>query len=291
MNNNVIKKIILIIIFTFGNTSIFGQYADRYFEEGERAYEEERYSDALKAFKMGADLGDKYCCGKLAGMYLFGIGVPVDYVAARKWGQKGYELGNSFSAGIMGYSYLMEFGIESEEMLEKALPYFVFSYNAVEVDEENAGIYGNIGILIASTYMTKGEITESIEWIERIMTDYPDYIPVIGWASYLYLGLEEYDKAVELATKADMEGNLQGTFVLGYCMAYGKGILKNELGGFKKIRKAALTYAIDGAAYTLAECYYNGVGTEIDKQKAKEWYQKAAEAGDKNAREQLELLF
>lgn len=27
-----------------------------------------------------------------------------------------------------------------------------FSYNAVEVDEENAGIYGNIGILIASTY-------------------------------------------------------------------------------------------------------------------------------------------
>lgn len=89
MNNNVIKKIILIIIFTFGNTSIFGQYADRYFEEGERAYEEERYSDALKAFKMGADLGDKYCCGKLAGMYLFGIGVPVDYVAARKWGQKG----------------------------------------------------------------------------------------------------------------------------------------------------------------------------------------------------------
>lgn len=135
----------------------------------------------------------------------------------------------------------MEFGIESEEMLEKALPYFVFSYNAVEVDEENAGIYGNIGILIASTYMTKGEITESIEWIERIMTDYPDYIPVIGWASYLYLGLEEYDKAVELATKADMEGNLQGTFVLGYCMAYGKGILKNELGGFKKIRKAALS--------------------------------------------------
>lgn len=74
-------------------------------------------------------------------------------------------------------------------------------------------------------------------------------------------------------------------------MAYGKGILKNELGGFKKIRKAALTGAIDGAAYTLAECYYNGVGTEIDKQKAKEWYQKAAEAGDKNAREQLELLF
>ena len=40
----------------------------------------------------------------------------------------------------------------------------------------------------------------------------------------------------------------------------------------------------------IADHYLDGIGVDVDYQKAAEWYQKAAEHGDKYAKKQLERV-
>ena len=80
------------------------------------------------------------------------------------------------------------------------------------------------------------------------------------------------------------------TFKALLCLA-GEGIDLNAEDGFKKIRKAANVGTPDYAVFALGECYYNGIGTAVNKQLAKEWFQKAADAGIEEAQEKLDILF
>ena len=47
----------------------------------------------------------------------------------------------------------------------------------------------------------------------------------------------------------------------------------------------------DDAAYRLGECYYNGYGVKVDKEKAKEYWRKSAKFGNEDAAECLKLYF
>lgn len=278
----------LMVIFHLGLGK--AQEYSNYFTEGMNAAVEGRYSDALSLYEKGAMNGDKYCCGRMAGCFLYGIGCDVNIPLARKWAQKGYELGNSFSAAILGYTYISEYGMDSKIGITKAAPYFIYAYNAEDCEKDNEA-YASIGLLIVTEKLYKGEEDEAKIWIERVATDYPTHTPTMGTFSYFYWGFGDYEKAVKYATEADKDNNLQASFVLGWCMVHGKGIIQNEEAGFKKIRKVALVGSLDYAMFALGECYYNGKGTSVDKEQAKEWFQKAADAGNEEAQEKLNLLF
>ncbi len=286
-----LKIILLSLMAIFHLGLVKAQEYSNYFTEGMNAAAEGRYSDALSLYEKGAVGGDKYCCGRAAAVYLYGLGGDTDIALARKWAQKGYELGNSFSAAVLGYTYIFEYGMDSETGITKAAPYFIYAYNADDCEKDYAEIYANIGGLIAVAAFYKNEEDEAKTWIERVVADYPTYTPVLGLISYLYWGYEDYEKAVKYATEADKDNNIQASFVLGWCMVQGKGMIQNEEAGFKKIRKAALVGSLDDAMLALGECYYNGKGTSVDKDQAKEWFLKAANAGNEKAQEKLNLLF
>lgn len=288
INHKTIITVITLIL------SIFGTLAEEYnpnLLKATQAISEGNYAEAIKYFKAGAIEGDKYCCGRLAGMYLNGIGVEANISEGRRWAMRGYKLGNSFSAAIMGQTYLFEYGMDNFKALEMALPYFEFAYNADDREFDNAQLYANTGLMVAVTKFQNGNREESLAWIERVIKDFPTWTPALGKAAYCYWGIENYTKAVRYATMADKENDPDGTFVLGWCMAYGEGIEKNEEAGFKKIRKAANIGVNDYAMVALGECYYNGIGTPVNKPLAKEWFQKAADAGDEEAKKRLNELF
>lgn len=286
-----LKIIVLSLMAIFHLGLSKAQEYSNYFTEGMNAAAEGRYSEALSLYEKGAISGDKYCCGRVAACYLYGLGCNTDIFLARKWAQKGYELGNSFSAVTLGYTYLYEYGIDSEIGTIKATPYLIYAYNADDSEKDNAELYANIGATIVVAKIYNGEEDEAKKWMERVVTDYPTYTPTLGSLSYLCWGFGDYEKAVKYATEADKDNNLQASFVLGWCMLHGKGIIQNEEAGFKKIQKVALIGSVDYAMFALGECYYNGKGTSVDKEQAKEWFQKAADAGNEEAQEKLNLLF
>lgn len=283
--------IIAFITLFFGIPATHAEEYNQNLINATHAISEGNYAEALKFFKAGAIEGDKYCCGSLACMYANGIGGEVKISEARRWAMRGYKLGNSFSAAMMGLTYLLEYGMDNPDALEMALPYYEFAYNAEDREFDNAQLYTNMGFMVAMTYIQNGNRKEGMAWIERVINDFPTYSPALGKAAYCYWGIENYTNAVKYATMADKENDPDGTFVLGWCMAYGEGIEKNEEAGFKKIRKAANIGVTDYAMVALGECYYNGIGTPVNKSLAKEWFQKAADAGDEEAKEKLNELF
>ena len=289
---NLIRKIITLIALLLG--CALGVSAEDFNEnliKGLQAYSEHNYTESLRYYKQGAAEGDKYCCGRLAAMYLNGIGTDSNFTEARKWATTGYQLGNSYAAAVLGYTYFFEYGMDNPEAFRFALPYLEFAYNAEDREFENADLYANIGLLIATTKMQTGEMQDGLKWLDTAIEDFPTFSPILGQAAMCYWSLENYSKAARYATMADKENNLQGTFVLGWCMAHGEGIDLNAEDGFKKIRKAANVGTPDYAVFALGECYYNGIGTAVNKQLAKEWFQKAADAGIEDAQEKLDILF
>lgn len=258
---------------------------------GLQAASDGNYAEAFRSYKQGAIEGDKYCCGRLAAQYLYGVGIDANIAEGRKWAKKGYELGNSYSAAMLGFSYMYEYGMDNLDALKTALPYLEFAYEADDREFDNAELYANTGLLISSIKMQTGNTDAGLSWIDKTVADFPNFSPLLGQAAMLFWSMENYTKAVRYATMADKEENLQGTFVLGWCMAHGEGIIKNEETGFKKIRKAAIIGTPDYAMFALGECFYNGIGTQVNKQLAKEWYQKAADAGVEEANEKLDILF
>lgn len=280
-------SIILTMIALFViNTRICAQNYSQHFIEGMNALVSGDYIKAEQAFKEGANLNDKYCCGRLGFLYFTGAGgIQKNETEAEKWLLKGYNMGNSYSAALLGLMWA------ENSQFEKALPILEYAYMAEDAEEKGVDVYGNVGMCIMSIYMEKNQQEKALEWCARVLRDYPDSPMINGYASWAYYDTHDYDKAVKHATIADKEGNLYGTYVLGVCMLYGDGMQKNEVAGFKKVRKVAYTESIDDAMRVLADLYYNGIGTPVDKAEAKVWYEKAAATGDEEARQKLSSLY
>lgn len=285
-----IKVLFTMLVIVSGIIGIKAENYNQNYIKGVDAADKGDLKGALSYYKQGAMEGDKYCCGCLAIQYLYGVGIDADIPEARKWAMKGYELGNSMSAAMLGYSYLIEYGMENIEALKIAKPYLEFAYYA-EDREFDSELSAGIASVIAYAYTELGDFTEGLKWIDNALRDCPTSPTVLGQAALLYFSNENFTKAIKYATLADKQEDLNGTFVLGWCMAHGEAIELNTIAGFKKIRKAANVGIPVYAMFALGECYYNGIGTPVNKQLAKEWFQKAADAGIEEASEKLNILF
>ena len=264
------------------------QETKSHLEKGMEAVQNADYATACKEFMAGALLNDKYCCGRLAGMYYYGVGTKPDLVEAKKWATKGYELGNSFSAAILGLSYCMD-GNSDEQNFITARPWLLFAYTADDAELENEELYANIGCLLITGYLIEGNEEKTQYWIERVILDYPNFSNGYGVASLFYLDKEDYEKAVKYATIADQSDNINGIFTLGYCMTYGHGMVRNIDNGIKRLRKAALLGQIY-AMEELGDIYSKGEIVPKDIQEAMKWYKKASEAGSDDAKKKYEKL-
>jgi len=251
---------------------------------------EGRDQDVIALLQKGISQNDKACYGRLASCYLNGIGVDQDLFKARYYAKKGSELRNSFSSLILGYTYIIEHENDFFKGLELALPYLKDAF-VCDDEEGDDHLYANAVGMIALYECNLNNYAECKKWLKAGLTDYPKDIALNDQAAIMYLHMEDYPDAVKCAKVGSTEESINSEFVLGWCMLYGAGITKDVKNGFKKIRKAALIGTFTDPMVALAECYYSGLGTSIDKDKAKEWYEKAASLGDTNASEALRTLF
>lgn len=119
---------------------------------------------------------------------------------------------------------------------------------------------------------------------------YPDSMNRLAYFYYLGDGMQKDEKeGIRLFKKAFSKGHLKAGTALGMLYLFDeKGGSKKE--GFRYTKKAA-----EGGEPTamgnLANCYYYGNGTKKDRRLAKEWYQKASDAGMDSSTTQLGVMY
>lgn len=284
------REFLLLICIVLGVGSVYGQKNTELYDQIAIAFSEGRNQDVVALLEKGIQQNDKVCYGRLASCYLNGIGVPQDINKARYYAEKGSELRNSFSSLILGYTYIIEQGDDLWRGIELAIPYLkdAFLCDDEEGDDE---MYANAVGLIAMYECNFKRYDKCKDWLKAGLKSYPKNVTLNDQAALMYLNMEDYANAVKCARVGSAVGSINSEFVLGWCMVYGTGIPKDEISGFKKIRKAALLEYSTDPMVALADCYYNGLGTASDKMKAKEWYEKAASMGDENAEQALRELY
>lgn len=267
-------------------------HAKNYFQEGQEALAAGNYAQAFADFEAGAKDGDSDCCAKLGAMY-FGLGVQMDLSKARYWAQRGIESdpGNPRGYMVMGMSFVYDCDINTGKGAERGLPYHIKAYELKGNDANYQEDYINCAIQIATIYWSQGDRENEKLWLDRLVEDFPNSAEGLGMAGYMYLDLDEYDNAVRCATVADRKDNVYAAYVLGYCLAYGKGISTNQESAFKYMKKAALAGIPGGdPEYAFGTFYEFGIGTPKDINKAKYWYQLSSQQNNQSAIERLNIL-
>lgn len=96
-------------------------------------------------------------------------------------------------------------------------------------------------------------------------------------------------KAYEYYQKAASLGSSSAIAMLGYFYYTGKGGKKDDNQAFLCFKRAA-EMGLPSAQAMLGICYYNGVGVDVNVDMAKDWLNKAKDAGNRNALEVLERI-
>jgi TPR repeat protein len=147
----------------------------------------------------------------------------------------------------------------------------------------------------------KGNYFYAVPKFKEIVGDQQNYKMLYHYSelhfgvAYYYLGAAYYEgKGVEKDYKraysnfdaASRRSSSEAGYALALCNLHGRGTAKNESSAFYLMRSAARKFP--EAMYNLAILYRDGIGTEKDPVKAKEWMKKAAECGVQQARKALE---
>lgn len=176
-----------------------------------------------------------------------------------------------------------------------------------------------------------GEIVEqdykkSLSWFnEAVKNGNVMAIACLGVMYELGYGVEaDINKAIEYYQRAAYENDSTGTYNIGLCYFYGKGIVKENKrrainyitevaeAGFIEAMKFLITYYCersdfeksfywlekvaltgdDDCQLRVGRCYEKGTSfVEQDKEKAFEWYLKAAEQGNEQALERVNVYY
>lgn len=268
-----------------------------HFSKAKKAMETNNYELAVKEYKLGAAEGNVDCIGYLAASYLTGLGTEMDLDKAMDWANKGYQKGGIVAALVLGVCTIAE--NETAENYIKARPYLKFGYDNLADEqtenetEEEKKFFGICGAYIALSYFYEGNMEYAKKWIERVSIDYPDIPIVNGFSAIIYFSVNDFKTAVKYASLADKEDDLNGTYILGCCLADGTGIKQDKEAAFKKVKKAAEAgLNLNGAPYcTLGNFYYDGIGTSVSKDSARRCWIKALYLGSSEAKENLHTFF
>lgn len=240
---------------------------------------------------------------KLAKQYLHGdedAGIPQNFVKAREFfimeaGADNplalYDLGRMTAAGL---------GCEADadeayRWYEKALTVFH------RAEEEKPWKYTEyrIGKMVSAGLGTQQDYLQAADWLTLSANKKYKYAQYsLGGLYYHGKGVEQDHKtAFALYTKSADQSFPYASFELGKMLRDGIGCVKNQLDADRRFKEAFLGFVSleekghdDKLQYRLGWMLLNGVGTEKDEAKAKEYFEKAATVGNPFACYQLAKL-
>jgi TPR repeat protein len=238
---------------------------------------EQDIGKAIYWYQKAAKNGNKYSQYNLGICYEYGNGIEKDEVKAFEWYKKSAE--QEFSNAQNNLGYLYRNGIGTEQDLEKANYWYQkAAENGNKISQYNLGIFYQYG-----NGVVKDEI-KAFEWFKKSAEQkYSDAQNQLGYFYKNGIGTKkDLGKAIYWYQKAAENGNKFSQYNLGICYEYGNGVKKNEVKAFKWYIKSAGQGSKNSSEngdpdgiFKLACCYYNGIGTSIDKQKALILYKKA----------------
>jgi WD40 repeat protein/TPR repeat protein len=268
---------------------------------------------AVAWLEKSADTGSDAAMFYLGRIYLYGIGIPENYNKAYQWFKRGGDAGNFSALNGLGALYSNGYGVSQD--LSKAFDAFQRSaaagnvlamYNLAKSYDDGEGVtqdsikacawYQNAADAGNAMAMTNlGKLYESGRGVPQ------DYLKALAWyqqaadagdadAGY-HLGLLYYEghgvkKDSDQAWTLFQQAAKGGsTLALTFIggLYYGAGDYNNARDWFQKAVDAGNVRAM----YCLGYLYEHGQGVPQDYSKARQWYQKAADAGDNDAKQAL----
>ena len=198
--------------------------------------------------------------------------VKQDFTEAISWYQMASDSGNVDGTCALGYFYLTGTGVEQD--LDKALSLFE---QAIEGGSVNANV-GKARVLLESL---PSEFVDSSDEDQDISYDAEDS------ARLSETDQETADEIYDLFYKAQISGDIDGCYYLGFC--YDKGIGTNQdykkaFDYYSRVTKSDSTdladqYAINQAYTSIGLMYMKGLGVTADTEKAIDSFTAAAGNG------------
>lgn len=235
--------------------------------------------------KMAADNGCKKAYFVVGRDFYLGVGTPINYTLARVYWEKAAEEDNSYALYWLGAIYDMGQNVQKNPV--KAFDYFMRSAMLKNADAQvMVGKYYLYGRGVA-----KNE-KKAFEWFTHSANN--GSLEGNHWLAVCYndgLGVERNPKEAfkRYCLSAD-QGFAESQVNLGIHYICGDDVAPKDV-------KKAVGYFISSAnqgnalaQYCLGECYLDGSVGEVDKYKAKVWFQKAAAQGEQHAIEALNNL-
>ncbi|MCM1519310.1 MAG: toll/interleukin-1 receptor domain-containing protein [Lachnoclostridium sp.] len=254
-------------------------------KEGDEAFENKNYKEALNFYQQMADRGNGYGYLMLAKIYVSGLGLKQDTKKAFEYFSLAADKGLLEGLNGMGICYL--YGRGTNKDYENAAECFRRAAEAGLSDaQENLAycyVYGNG---VEQNYPT------AMTWYEKAAAQNNARAAYNIGKMYYYgqPGIEQsFKKAFEWYSLAAKLGNSDAQNGVGICYLKGQGIERDPNMAFEWFTKTAEHNNPTGL-YNLANCYRDGTGCEKNRAKAKELYKKAIKLGSTDAKIQLNKL-
>ncbi|NCC07657.1 MAG: sel1 repeat family protein [Clostridia bacterium] len=259
-------------------------------------------SDEASADKESSDSWwtDSY---KQAKQYLYGnedTGIPQDFEKARELFLAEAEADNPLALYDLGRMAADGLGCEADaeeayRWYEKALAVF---HGA---EEEKAWKYTEyrIGKMYAAGIGTEQDYLQAVDWLTLSADENYTYAQYsLGGLYYHGKGVaQEYETAFALYTRSADQSFPYASFELGKMLRDGIGCVKNQQDSDRRFKEAFLGFVSmeeqghdDKLQYRLGWMLLNGIGTDKDEARAKEYFDKAASVGNPFACYQLAKL-
>lgn len=248
---------------------------DALFEHGVKSQEEGNGVEAERYYKRAADCGHAAAQQNFANLLRL-RGTAKETLLANRYSQEAALQGNASAQFSMGLVF--EQGDGEDVDFAKA----VYWYEAA-VKQNFVKAIINLAILTESGKGTAKDHKQAFTLFKRAAAQSsPVGMFNVGRCYHFGIGVKECgQKAVEAYSAAAKLGNYNALFQLGSLYVFGgHGVAKDEVSGIRLLLAAATGGRHRHAQSTVAWCFNNGVGTEIDHVKAVHFYECAARQGD-----------
>ena len=246
------------------DSSLFGTEAERLVSRGMRHYNNQDYGSAFRCFRQAAETGDAYAQYNLALCYHKGEGVEKDLREAKMWYREAAEQGYVYAQ----YS-LAEFcrcGDGGEKDMSEAVKWY-----RAAAQQGHPGAQYSLGTCYANGQGVFKDVAEAEKWYRK--------------------AAEQGDETSrEALRKLGKEKKMAEAYALVLVQKGREFVRKKKYGqAVECLRKAAEQGNAD-AQLALAACYEFGRGTKKNREKARYWYEKAAEKGHYRAKQKVQEM-